>query len=91
MRDGDYMKRLAARLREARIAKGLSQEELAADAGLHRTHVSLIERNRRSVRVETLVRLARALDVEPASLLPTIRSSFNARSARTPSRQKRAR
>ena len=50
--------------------RGLSQEELAHAAGLHRTHVSLIERNRRSVRLETIERLASALGVEPSSLMP---------------------
>jgi transcriptional regulator with XRE-family HTH domain len=69
---GDFTARFGDRLREFRTAKGLSQEELAHAAGLHRTHISLIERNRRSVRLETLERLARALDVEPASLIPTL-------------------
>lgn len=54
------------------MGQGLSQEELAHAAGLHRTHVSLIERNRRSVRLETLEKLAMALRIEPASLVPTI-------------------
>ena len=52
------------------MARGLSQEALADAAGLHRTHVSLIERHRRSVRLETLVRIACALKVEPAALIP---------------------
>lgn len=67
---GDFTARFGEKLRQVRNARGLSQEELAHAAGLHRTHISLIERNRRSVRLETLERLARALRVEPASLLP---------------------
>jgi transcriptional regulator with XRE-family HTH domain len=66
---GDFTARFGSRLREIRIARGLSQEDLAHRAGLHRTHISLIERNRRSVRLETLERLAKALDVDPASLI----------------------
>lgn len=58
------------RVRLFRIASGMSQEALAHAAGLHRTHVSLIERNRRSVRLETIERLAKALGVEPARLMP---------------------
>jgi transcriptional regulator with XRE-family HTH domain len=56
------------RLRVLRIARGLSQEDLAHAAGLHRTHISLIERDRRSVRLETIERLARALQIEPSEL-----------------------
>jgi transcriptional regulator with XRE-family HTH domain len=67
--------RFAKRLHELRRARGISQEQLAAAAGLHRTHISLIERSQRSVRIETIERLAHALDVAPAELLtfpPTI-------------------
>lgn len=61
--------RFGTRLREFRESRGLSQEELADAAGIHRTHVSLIERNRRSVRLDTLFRLAAALEVDPADLV----------------------
>ena len=73
MRGTDFTRRFAERLRSMRAAKGMSQEELADAAGLHRTHVSLIERNHRSVRLETLERLAAALNVQPAELLPELR------------------
>jgi transcriptional regulator with XRE-family HTH domain len=63
--------RFATRLREIRESRRLSQERLADAAGLHRTHISLIERGRRSVRLETIERLAKALQVEPADLMPT--------------------
>lgn len=46
----------------------MSQEALATAAGLHRTHVSLIERSRRMVRLETVERLAVALGVDVAEL-----------------------
>jgi transcriptional regulator with XRE-family HTH domain len=68
----DFTRRFGERLRGFRVALGLSQEELAHAAGLHRTHISLIERNRRSVRLETLGRLAKALRVEPSSLIPAL-------------------
>ena len=64
MRETDLTRRFSKLLREARIASGMSQEQLANQAGVHRTHISLIERSRRSVRLETLERLARALDIE---------------------------
>lgn len=59
-------------LRALRERKGLTQEGLAAGAGLHVTHISLLEGGKRSARIETLERLARALRVQPSELLPRI-------------------
>jgi len=64
----DLPAQFAARIRQLRIAAGLSQEALALKAGLHRTHVSLIERGKRSVRLQTIQQLATALGVSPADL-----------------------
>jgi transcriptional regulator with XRE-family HTH domain len=66
--DNDPDPSFGRRLRSLRAAKGLSQEELANAAGLHRTHISLIERDRRSVRLETIERLAKALRIDPSEL-----------------------
>ena len=56
------------RVRRLRKQAGLSQEGLAEAAGLHRTYVSSIERGQRNVGLDNIVRLARALQVEPRSL-----------------------
>jgi transcriptional regulator with XRE-family HTH domain len=48
---------------------GLSQEELAGRAGLHRTYVSEIERRSRNLSVKILVRLAMALNVSTSQLM----------------------
>jgi len=48
---------------------GLSQEELADAAGMHVTHVGGLERRVRNPSYTTLVRLARALGVEPGALV----------------------
>ena len=48
---------------------GFSQEELAFRADVHRTEVSLIERGKRDPRLGTLVKLARALEVAPETLI----------------------
>ncbi len=69
----NYAEFFGQRVRELRESRGLSQESLAAVAGLHRTHISLIERGHRSVRLETVVALATAMAVEPADLMPPLK------------------
>ncbi|SCX31487.1 anaerobic benzoate catabolism transcriptional regulator [Agrobacterium rosae] len=59
----------AANLREIRVKRGLSQEELAHRADIHRTYVSSLERCQYSATIDMVETLARILDVEPADLL----------------------
>lgn len=47
----------------------LSQQGTADRAGLHRTHVALIEAGQRLPRLDTIVKLAGAVEVEPCALL----------------------
>ncbi len=61
--------RFGANLRDCRKRVGLSQEETAVRASLHRTAVGQIERAERVCRIDTLVKLAGALEVEPGELL----------------------
>jgi transcriptional regulator with XRE-family HTH domain len=64
----------AKNLRAHRERSGLSQEALAEACELHRTEISLLERCKRSPRLETLVILARGLGLaSPAELLDGIR------------------
>lgn len=74
--DNEFTRVFGQNLRNARNLRGMSQDELASAAGLHRTHISLIERNRRSIRLETMARLARALNIEPSALIPSILRQF---------------
>lgn len=57
------------RVRELRVAQGLSQEELAARAGIHRNYVGGVERGERNVGLDNIHALAAALGVSPVSLL----------------------
>jgi transcriptional regulator with XRE-family HTH domain len=66
----DIRVRFSRRLRELRQERGLSQEELAFRAGLHRTYVSSAERGERNVALVNLERLAKALDVHLRDLFP---------------------
>jgi transcriptional regulator with XRE-family HTH domain len=61
-----------ANLWQARRRSGLSQEELGFRAGLHRTEISLLEVGGRLPRIDTLVKLAGALGIEPGELLDGI-------------------
>lgn len=60
-------------IRAKREERGMSQEDLADAAQLHRTHISLIERGQRTVRIDTVESLARALRVQPSELMPKIK------------------
>jgi transcriptional regulator with XRE-family HTH domain len=59
----------AAKLRLRREEVGLSQEALADICDLHRTEISLLERSKRSPRLETVVILARGLKLASAAEL----------------------
>jgi transcriptional regulator with XRE-family HTH domain len=65
----DPLPAFATRLRALRLERRLSQEALAAVAGLDRTYVSSAEAGRRNVTLRTIQRLAAALDVDPAELV----------------------
>jgi transcriptional regulator with XRE-family HTH domain len=69
MASGVVRKFFAANLRRERKMRGLSQEALAALAGLHRTYVGSVERGERNISLENIERLARALKIDPADLL----------------------
>ena len=56
-------------VRRYRELKGISQEELAFDAKLHRTYVSGVERGVRNPTVLIVAKLANALGVAPCKLL----------------------
>jgi transcriptional regulator with XRE-family HTH domain len=71
--DDRMRKRFARNLRHSREQAGLSQEALGEVCELHRTEISLLERCKRSPRLETIVVLSRGLKLEsPAELLDGI-------------------
>lgn len=56
-------RRLAKRIKELRLAKGWSQEELAAQAGMHKNYLGGIERAERNPSLKHIAKLADALEV----------------------------
>lgn len=59
----------AGNLRRFRQAQGISQEELADRAGLHRTYVGSVERGERNISIDNMERLADALEVSLRELI----------------------
>lgn len=68
----DFADRFGQNLRRCRRVADLSQEQLGIQAGLHRTEIGLLERGARIPRIDTLVKLATALEIVPADLLQGI-------------------
>jgi transcriptional regulator with XRE-family HTH domain len=62
----DVLRTFGAAVRAVREERGLSQEKLAAAAGLDRTYVGGIERGERNPSTVNIVRIADALGVSPA-------------------------
>lgn len=56
-------------LRQARVGRGLSQQDLALEAELDRTYISLLERGQRQPTITTVIVLAKALDGDASDLL----------------------
>jgi transcriptional regulator with XRE-family HTH domain len=56
-------------LKKLRLEKGLSQEDLADECGLHRTYVSSVERGERNITVDNMEKLAIALGVDLKELI----------------------
>jgi transcriptional regulator with XRE-family HTH domain len=68
----DAQAQFGATVRRLRKAAGLTQEQLGERCKMDLSAVSRLERGQRNPRLDTLVRLARALDVPPAALLEDV-------------------
>ena len=56
-------------VRAARLERGLSQEDLAAESGLDRTYISGLERGARNPALSTIEKVSRALEVKVSVLM----------------------
>lgn len=63
---------LGAELKKARKAAGLTQEQLAFKAEIHRTYVSMLERDKGSPTVAILLRLCKAMGVRASAVIERI-------------------
>jgi transcriptional regulator with XRE-family HTH domain len=62
------------RVRARRLELGLSQEAAAVRCGIHWTQLGKVERGQRSLRLETIVKIAGGLDVDPGELVAELPS-----------------
>ncbi len=73
---------ITAGVREARIAKALTQKELGQRVGLPQSHISKIEKGTVDLKLSSLVEIARALDLEimlvPRKALPAVEGAVRA-------------
>ena len=72
--------------REARIKRGLSQQEVAALSGIAQANIAKIEHGLNNVTLETMMRVIRVVDRELARRIkadPKVRFGENVRSARS--------
>jgi len=63
-------------LRNFRLKRKISQEELGARSGYHRTYIGQLERGEKSPSLRTLFDLAATLGVLPSTLVRTIEKAI---------------
>ncbi|SER16855.1 DNA-binding transcriptional regulator, XRE-family HTH domain [Neolewinella agarilytica] len=64
----DILVHFGLRVRELRTQNGMSQEQLAFKAGVHRTYIGMIERAEKNVTLISIEKLANALGVSITTL-----------------------
>ncbi|MBQ3761704.1 MAG: helix-turn-helix transcriptional regulator [Clostridia bacterium] len=60
-----------------RTEKGMTQENLSAFAGIARSHLTLLENGKKTARLDTMFRIADALDIKPSVLIQMIEESVD--------------
>ena len=65
----DVTVKFGKRVREIRVLKKLSQEELAEKAGVHRTYIGMIERGEKNITLENIEKIATALEISLNELM----------------------
>jgi transcriptional regulator with XRE-family HTH domain len=60
----EVLVKFGKKVREERDRLGLSQEELASRAGVHRTYIGMIERAEKNITLQNIEKIAKALDLK---------------------------
>ena len=64
----EILLKFAQQVRQARKKLGISQEELADRAGVHRTYIGMIERAEKNITLINIEKISRALDIKISDL-----------------------
>ncbi|OGF20629.1 transcriptional regulator [Candidatus Falkowbacteria bacterium RBG_13_39_14] len=68
----ELLEKFGEKVREERLKKGFSQEELATKAGVHRTYIGMIERGEKNITLINIKKVAKALDLAIDKLLTNL-------------------
>lgn len=68
----ELLKKFGKKVKEERLKRGLSQEELASKAGVHRTYIGMIERGEKNITLGNIKKIAIALDLLIDNLLTNL-------------------
>lgn len=68
----EILEKFGRKVREERLKRGLSQEELAEKAGLHRTYIGMIERAEKNITLINIAKLAKPLQMSLDELMKGI-------------------
>ncbi len=66
------LEKFGEKVRSERLRQGLSQEELASKAGVHRTYVGMIERAEKNITLQNMEKFAKALGLKLSLLISEI-------------------
>jgi len=72
---GDINEKVGFSIRRIREERGLSQEKLAALAGLHRAYIGQVERGEKNIGLKNLEKIAKTLEVPIRTLVDTDEST----------------
>lgn len=64
----NILKNFGQRVREERTKLGLSQEELATRAGVHRTYIGMVERAEKNITLANIYKISKALKIPISEL-----------------------
>jgi transcriptional regulator with XRE-family HTH domain len=75
----DIKRLIGERIRQLRKEKGFSQERLGYESELHCTHIGSIERGQKNWSIDTLIKVAKGLNVEVADLFTFVMPTADAK------------
>lgn len=64
----EFQKEFGNKLRELRLKKGLTQEELSFESNVSRSHIGMIEQGKRDISLSAIFRLSRALEIDISTI-----------------------